>query len=268
MAEQTIRGYHLSRQQKRIWQFHQSGTAFVVQAALLLTGRLDRERLQRSIARVVDRHEILRTAFRQPSGLKLPIQVVADETESIWREIHVSVGEAGLPEVVETLLRRDREPLFDADRSPLRFTLGVVDESRHVLLVTASALVADVESLYLAAEDAMRIYSGAGRDSGDEEPLQYAAFGAWQAEMLDNEEATLGRKYWRSQDVAPLCAIEHPLMRRRPDEGDLRVERVARAIDPDLASAIDDLARQMAKTDQQVYLSCWGALLARLTGRT
>ena len=268
MAEQTIRGYHLSRQQKRIWQFPQYGTAFAVQAAFLLTGRLDRDRLRQSVARVVGRHEILRTMFRQPSGLKLPIQVVGDEAEPVWRETQVSVGEAALPDVVETLLRRDREPLSVADGSPLRCTLARVDGSQHVLLMTASPLVADLESLYLAANDAMRIYASGGRDTGGDEPLQYAAFAAWQAEILEDEEATLGRKYWLSQDVAALTGIQHPLVRPPADAGDVRVERVEREIDPSLVSAIDDLARRTAKTDQQVFLSCWCALLGRLTGST
>jgi amino acid adenylation domain-containing protein len=268
MAEQTIRGYHLSRQQKRLWQFPQYGTAFAVQAALLLTGRLDRERLRQSVARVVGRHEILRTTFRQPSGLKLPIQVVGDETEPIWREAEVSVGEDALPDVVETLLRRDREPLSVADGSPLRCTLARVDGSQHVLLITASPLVADLESLYLAVKDAVRIYASGGRDTGGDEPLQYAAFAAWQAEILDDDEAPLGRKYWLSQDVAALAGIQHPLVRHPADAGDVRVERVEREIDPGLVSAIDDLARRTAKTDQQVYLSCWCALLGRLTGST
>ncbi len=266
MAEQTIRGYHLSRQQKRIWQFLQNETAFAVQAALLLTGRLDRDRLRQSFARLVNCYEILRTTFRQPSGLTLPIQVVGDETEPIWREIDISVGEAALPDVVETLLRRERESLPVSEHSPVRCTLGALDGSRHVFLVTASPLVADLESLYLVTEHAMRIYAGAGHDTSDEEPLQYSAFAAWQAEILESEEATLGRKYWRSQDVAALAGIEHPLARHRPDPRDVRLERVERAIDPGLASAIDDLAHRIGRTDHQLYLSCWCALLGRVTG--
>ena len=173
MAEQTIRGYPLSRQQKRLWQFLQYETAFAVQAALLLTGRLDRERLRQSFARMVDRHEILRTTFRQPSGLTLPIQVVGDEAEPIWKEIDVPLGEAPLLDVVETLLQRDRQPLRVADHSLLGCTLGVVDGSRHLLLITASPLVADLESLYLAAEDAMRDFMVSVGGAGDlpEHPL-------------------------------------------------------------------------------------------------
>jgi amino acid adenylation domain-containing protein len=266
MAEQTtIRGYHLSRQQKRVWQFSQYGSAFAVQAALLLTGRLDSERLRQSFARVMRRHEILRTTFRQPSGLKLPIQVVTDDAEAIWQDDQVSAAEVSLPEFVETLLQRDREPLGVEDRTPLRCTLGAVDATRHVLVITASPLIADLESLYLVVADAMRIYASGGRDTGDEEPLQYTAFSAWQSEILEDEEATLGRKFWLSQDAAALCGIQHPL--GRPSAaGDVRVARVEQEIDPSLVSAIDDLARRTDKTDHQTYLACWCALLGRLTG--
>jgi amino acid adenylation domain-containing protein len=267
MAEQTIRGYHLSRQQKRIWPLLQHGTPFAVQTAVLLTGRLDRERLRQSIARMVGRHEVLRSTFQQPSGLKLPIQVVGEETEPVWREVEVAVEDAALPDVVESLLRREREePLRLTDRGSLHFTLGAIDESHHVLAITASPLVADLESLYLVAQGAMRIYAAGGRDAGDDEPLQYAAFAAWQAEILDGDEATLGRKYWRSQDVATLLGVEHPLVRHLADPGDMRVERVERAIDPAVVSAIDDLARRTTRTDEQLYLACWCALLGRLTG--
>ena len=76
MTQQTTRGYRSSNQQKRSWSLLQNGIEGWAQFALLLEGGLDRERLQRAFARVVARHEILRSTFQQPSGLKVPVQIV------------------------------------------------------------------------------------------------------------------------------------------------------------------------------------------------
>ncbi len=62
-------GFRLSPQQARLWSLlDHAPTAPVAGCVLLLEGQLDRERLQRALATLAERHEILRTSYRRLPG--------------------------------------------------------------------------------------------------------------------------------------------------------------------------------------------------------
>jgi amino acid adenylation domain-containing protein len=235
---------------------------------MLLEGPLDRERLHRAFARVVARHEILHSTFQQPSGLKVPVQIVGDEKELHWREIDIRTGQGPLRDVLRALLEDDRnESLPVEDSNPLRFTLARAADTTHALVVTASSLVSDLESLHRVVDEAAQIYAGGGdRLEEGEEPLSYASFAAWQAEVFEDEEATLGRKYWRSQDLTSVLGVEHPLISTSGDSSAFHTDYVELSIPPDVVEGLDDLAERCGKTESLLHLACWRGLLGRVTG--
>jgi amino acid adenylation domain-containing protein len=266
MTQQTTRGYRTSTQQTRLWSLIQNGNDCRVQCALLLEGPLDSGRLRRAIESVVARHEILLSAFQQPSGLNAPIQIVGDETRLRWREAEIQTDTKTLSEALGSLFEADsKEPLRVDESSPLRFTLAKTADTTHILLVTASPLIADVESLHHVVAEAAAIYASDSRLELPEEPLQYAGFAAWQAEMLEDEEATLGRKYWRSQDIEAVRSVAHPLVRRSTESRVFRADSIEVPLAPDLVAAIDDVARRTGRAESVQYLACWRGLLGRLT---
>ena len=110
------------------------------------------------------RHEILVSTFQQPSGLKAPIQIVGDEKRLAWREIEIQTGPKALSDVLGSLLDADSEESLPVDeRSPLRITLAKTADTSHLLVVTASALIADTESLHHVVSEAARMYASSGR---------------------------------------------------------------------------------------------------------
>jgi amino acid adenylation domain-containing protein len=267
MTQQTSRSYRSSNQQKRHWSLLQNGIDCRAQYAVWLEGSLDRERLHRAITRVVSRHEILRSTFQQPSGLKVPVQIVGDENRLVWREIDVDSGHGPLRDVLTALFEEHRrEPLPLDGISPLRFTLGRAADTAHVLFVTASSLVSDLESLHQVVDETMRSYSSDARLEESAEPLQYASFAAWQAEVCEDEEATLGRKYWRSQDLNSVLRVEHPLARISGDSSTFEIDRVELSLPVDVIAGLDDFSRRSGKSESLLHFACWRGLLGRITG--
>jgi hypothetical protein len=60
--------YPLSFAQERLWfldQYEPDSAEYSVPQAFRLSGALDPERLRRALGRLVERHEVLRTVFRQ-----------------------------------------------------------------------------------------------------------------------------------------------------------------------------------------------------------
>ena len=81
MSQETVQGYRLSPQQKRLWYLqHTHGGAFWSRCAVKIAGRIDLERLESAIYRVVKEHEILRTTFTVLPGMTVPVQVIHPES--------------------------------------------------------------------------------------------------------------------------------------------------------------------------------------------
>src|SRR3569832_755746 len=90
MEQQLVEGFRLSPQQERLWRLQKGSSAFRAGCSVLIEGRLDSSALREALWRVVNRHEILRTAFRLLPGMDAPLQVIVDEAVCAADEIDLS----------------------------------------------------------------------------------------------------------------------------------------------------------------------------------
>src|SRR5262249_49634254 len=96
---------------------------------------------------------------------------------------------------IEEAFANQRSSVFDpAADSPLRILLLSLSPDRHLLSLSLPALCADVQSLRNLTREIVDNYAGSG---SAEPPMQYADFAEWQNELLEGEEAQVGRAYWR-----------------------------------------------------------------------
>src|SRR3712207_1004036 len=79
MQQGVIEGYRLSPQQAELWRLQQVEPAqpYRAQCAVLIEGELNKGALAQVVQRVVQRYEVLRTAFQFLPGMTLPLQVIA-----------------------------------------------------------------------------------------------------------------------------------------------------------------------------------------------
>src|SRR6267154_22638 len=83
--------YPLSYGQQRLWfidQLEPGGAAYNVPLAVRLRGDLKPEAVKKSLEKIAQRHEVLRTRFRTHEGR--PVQVIAEEVEIGWQRWDVS----------------------------------------------------------------------------------------------------------------------------------------------------------------------------------
>ena len=152
------------------------------QCAVLVEGKLDEVRLRAALEQVIQQHEILRTVFQQLPGMEQPLQVIRDRAELSWEEEDLS-GVA-----IE----------FELSTGPL-VAVRLVRESerRHHLLISVPALCGDSRSLRNLVEQVSQSYDELSDEA--EEVVQYADFSEWLNEVLEGEDGSLGRAYWRKQ---------------------------------------------------------------------
>src|ERR1044071_7678632 len=135
MSKNMVEGFRLSPQQRYLWSLQQaagSGT-YQVLSTVSIKGELRAEILQRALAGVVKRHEILRTTFQRPPGIKTPFQVISPEAQFDWQFHDLCDQEARLTKLERCLLAERSRP-FDLEHGPLlRASLFRLSREQHTL---------------------------------------------------------------------------------------------------------------------------------------
>src|ERR1051325_1925858 len=256
----TTRGVRLSPQQKRLWslQQHTVGLPDRAQCTVLIEGRLDTTQLKTAVENVVERHEVLSTTFPRPQGMNAPLQVIA-EGRVVWDEYDLSGFEPSRQESEIGLLLDANDSA--SGESPLHLALIKLAPERHVLLISLLALSADNVSLNNLVRELGNSY--AAKRANEDESVQYVVVSEWLNDLLESGEATEGVKFWRAQDYTSLASLRLPFERETDAPSDVRTFRLT--IEPELTSALEELAQTHDSSLETLLLACWKILLHRWT---
>jgi amino acid adenylation domain-containing protein len=264
MSDQTVAGFRLSIQQDRTWSQHTCEVwPYWAECELAVKGRLDEAKLREAIRLVVTRHEILRTVFHRHAGVKAPFQVILDSPEFGWRTADLSGIDAAKRADEYWKLSADRNAAFDIQKLPaLRVLLTKVASDEHIVVLSLTALTADLRTLEVLSREIIREYAGTG--NATEETMQYADVAEWQQELLASEESKAGRDYWQAYCKKIDCAALNTALAGFQTKGTGRFtpEVVWRQVGAAKLPA-DALASL-----PEFLLASWQAFLSRMTGRS
>nr|QEO74519.1 condensation domain-containing protein [uncultured bacterium] len=262
MQQEVIQGFRLSPQQKRLWLLEGNRATSLARCAVCLEGALDAARLQEAAHLVVAGHEILRTNFRRPAGVKLPVQIVSDDARLEWRALDASATSAARESVIEEATRP-----FDLERDPAaRFSLLSLSEREHVLFITLPALCADartLRNLTRAVARAYRALSDDATEANGDETVQYVQFSEWQRDLLESDDAP----FWRELNLAAAHSPSLPLESHDAPTAQPATRVVAVAPSARLASLVEAACAKLDVAPHVFLQTCWQTLLWRLTGQ-
>jgi amino acid adenylation domain-containing protein/non-ribosomal peptide synthase protein (TIGR01720 family) len=264
MPTETINGFRLSSQQKKLWLLQQENSVYVAQNALLIEGKLNKKALQAALQKVVNRHEILRTSFRKLAGLKLPVMVVEDSCIFSWTEIDLSNCDSKEVTIELTCQDEIRKP-FNLEQAPLlRAILLKRSTTKHILVITLPSLCADRETLKNLFLEISDFYSS----SSDKEVVQYAHFSEWQNQLLIETESETYKDYWKRQDFSALSQLQFPFQKKDSNREKFEPESCEVSIDPQLITNIQTWLQTKGFCLDEFLFSCWQILLWRLTQKS
>jgi amino acid adenylation domain-containing protein len=234
-----------------------------------LSGPLDVAALEKSIAEIRCRHEILRTRFAvvdgEPRQLIAPPSPLALQVEDL-SALSAGAREAEARRVAEAFCRKpfdlEHGPLFDA-----RLLRLGADE--HWLLLNMHHIVTDHWSSSIFSRELAALYDAFQRGLASPLPplpVQYADFAVWQRESLQGAVLERLLDYWRGA-LAGLPAVELPFDRPRPAVASASGGRVAFAIDAALTSALKALGLRKGATLFMTLLAAFQVLLHRYSGQ-
>jgi amino acid adenylation domain-containing protein/non-ribosomal peptide synthase protein (TIGR01720 family) len=257
----------LSSGQERIWFLEEYGegeeSAYHMPSAFRIKGRLDLPALNKALSLLVERHESLRTVFKNEKGR--PCQKIAPPLPVTLRV--EAVSEEELPAVLASEARRP----FSLDSGPpIRFRLFRLPQAEHVFMLTQHHIVSDGWSTEILLEELSGLYRSliSGVDPALPPPgLQYADYALRERARLRSGKLREEEDYWEKK-LADIEEFElfpdHP----RPAVKSCRGSRLRFRLGPKTASAIRELAREEGATPFMVLLAGLKILFCRIGDRT
>ncbi len=263
----------LSFTQQRLWfldQLEPDTTTYNIPVATRLKGSLNVAALEKSLQRVVERHEVLRTTFTQENGRPVQqIQAFVPTTLTLIDLSHLP-SEARLEEA-KKLIEVDANQPFDLQKGPLlRYKLFRLDETDHIFLFIQHHIITDRWSMGLMWQELTIFYNEivAGTPvSLAPLSIQYGDYAAWQQKWLESDSFQSQLDYWLKQLSGTLPVLELPLDNPRPAVATHHGGTQIHLLSADLVHAMRQLGQTQGATLFMVVLAAFEALLYRYTGQ-
>ena len=261
----------LSFAQQRLWfldQYQPNSAVYSVPTAVRLRGPLKRDVLLKVLTTIIDRHEALRTVFKEENGL--PAQHVLPDANLTYDVLEIStVGECSLEEQLREIVQSEIDETFDLEHGPLiRAKVIVVDENDHVLLINLHHIVSDAWSVDILLRELFLLYRAFqwGRPSPlPALPIQYGDFAVWQRQTITHRGMLDGLHYWKKLLVGATSRLELPVDYPRPlirtyDGGTVRF-----SLPPSLVDRLRQLTKRTNTTSFIALFAAFNVMLSRYT---
>ncbi|PMQ04698.1 Tyrocidine synthase 3 [Dyella sp. AD56] len=268
-------GMPLSYPQRRLWFLDRldpaAGAAYLIPAALRLRGVLDAAALRAALDCIVDRHEVLRTAFVERDGV--PYQEVAGSgirmplCEYDLRSLPPQQRE----ERLQAAIAAECATPFDLTVAPLvRCRLWRISDDEHVVLLVQHHIVSDGWSLGVLIGELAALYSAFRGGQGNplpSLPVQYGDYAAWQRREGEGSIASSRLDAWRERLSGAPDLLTLPCDYPRPSKRGFRGATVPLNFPSGTSSRLRAFALHWSVTPFNVLLAAWTVLLSRLSGQ-
>lgn len=254
----------LTPQQRQMWILDQlvgDVSPYVILGGLRIDGPLDVDLFTRACHAMSQRHESLRTVFRDFGDG--PRQVVLDSLEP-----RVTVSD-GVGDPVEAI--RDRQDdmaleRFDLTQGPLlRVDVLRFAADDHAVIFGMHHIISDMWSIGVLMREVMQVYHGLLRGSAPLTPLaiDYPDFALWQAAREGDDEAA-DIAYWTEKLAGADPETGLVGDRPRPAEKSYRGGSVPVKVPAAVAAAVTTLAKELGCTRFMVLSAAFAAFLVRV----
>jgi thioesterase domain-containing protein len=262
----------LSLGQERLWlmaSLDQTGSRYNIGVAYRLVGSFDRTALQRAVANIAERHEVLRGTFTAGTGQ--PVQRIGGDVPPVvaFSEMKDIPAAQRSARAAEVALEEAKRP-FDLAQGPLwRVTVLRATDDEHFLILVMHHIVSDAWSFYVFGQELAEFYEAAvtGRPPRlSALPIQYAEFGQRQRQSLTGQIYEQQLAYWRNhlEGEVPrlLLPTDHPLS-AATNRGAFQTLTIPAAVNV----ALGQLCRREAATPFMTLLAGFEVLVHQYSGQ-
>ncbi len=248
--------YPLSPAQRRIYIINEiegPNTVYNLPGTMLIEGKLDLNRFEKTFNALIKRHESLRTSFTTINGE--PVQIINESVEIKVK--HFKEKESKVNCLVEEFIQP-----FDITKAPLlRVGLIEIEKEKFVMLFDMHHMVSDGVSMQIIVREFIQLYQG---NELSELRIQYKDFSHWQNAQFETEELKRQEKYWISQfEGKEIPILNMPTDYPRPSRQNFAGESIELILDEDLSNQLFLLTTNTETTLFMVLLAAYNIFLSK-----
>ncbi|MFD2784203.1 amino acid adenylation domain-containing protein, partial [Hymenobacter rubripertinctus] len=265
--------YLLSSSQQRVWvlsQFEQGNAAHNM-PGIYLFEKFDLPALEQSFAALLERHEILRTVFRENEQAEIR-QYVLPAAEAGFRVAYQDLrGQSRPAEYLKSLVPDVARHPFDLAAGPLmRAAVYQIADAQWVLVFVMHHIISDGWSMEILTNELKQLFQANLKGEPARLvplPIQYKDYAVWQRGLLSQGAFEPHKAYWLGQLQGELPTLELPARQPRPAMKTYNGAMLVRQIGSVTTRQLRALVQQEESTLFMGLLAVVNALLHRYTGQ-
>ncbi|MDP1815336.1 MAG: LLM class flavin-dependent oxidoreductase, partial [Leadbetterella sp.] len=215
--------YPISDAQRRLWvlsQFEGVSVSYNIPSSIHLNQNINIEYFRRTLDSVIQRHEILRTVFKEDETGEVRQWVLKKEDLGFEIDYRDFRKEKDKEEKVKNYIAEDSVNAFDLANGPLlRASLIRVEENEYVFYYNMHHIICDGWSMEVMRKDVFSYYDAYESNTESElKPLRihYKDYSTWQLSQIQEESFKAHREHWLSSLKGELPLLNLPSKRQRP----------------------------------------------------
>ena len=266
--------YVLSSSQRRLWllsQFEGGNAAYNMPSVFELKGNVAISFLEKSFFTLIERHESLRTVFKEDETGD--VRQVILNLEDIKFQLHYEDlrNKENLLEITKAIIQKETTYSFDlSSDSLLRAKLVKTSQDTYIFICVMHHIISDGQSAEVMTNELFALYDGyvkGNQNSLTALQLQYKDYAAWQQGQLINDDIESHKSYWLQQFEGELPVLELPTYQARPAIKTYNGKSANAVYNQNLFNDFNDLCQSQGSTLFIGLLATVKVLLYRYTNQ-
>lgn len=261
--------YSLSPAQKRMYVLRQlegEGIAYNNTEVFIMEGNIDRDKVENTFSTIIDRHESLRTTFKEVDGKAY--QIIHDRFDfklSSWQYVQENdTGGFDEEKAVDNIISSFIKP-FNLEKLPLiRVGLIKIKEKKYVLILDTHHIITDGVSMSIIFREFAQFYSGRSLPLPG---LQYRDFSEWQNKFMETDSVKAQAQYWLERFNGEIPALNMHTDYQRPLSQSFEGDNIRLELGEELSSLLNNFAVENNVTPYIAMLAAYNILLSKYTGQ-
>ena len=266
--------YAISDAQRRLWvlaQFEGGSVAYNMPGSIRLNQNIHLEYFKRAIESTLERHEILRTIFKEDESGEIKQWILNKEDLRLKIDYKDFRKEKNKEEKVKEYIAADSHKPFDLEKGPLlRASLLQVEDQEYIFYYNLHHIISDGWSMEVLSKDVFAYYEAyrEKREPGLKElAIQYKDYSAWQLTQVEEESFKTHKAYWLKNLTGELPLLDLPSTKQRPRIKTNNGQTLGTYLNKDTSTKLKKYSQENGGSLFMSLLAAWNVLMYRYTSQ-
>lgn len=215
--------YPITPSQQRLWvlsQFEGGALAYNISTSIKLIGQFSKEKFEKTLQLLIDKYEILRTAFFLKDDGIIYQKVIPSESLKFTIEEKDFSQKQDAASLIFEYLQNKKNEAFNLEKAPLlKSHIIRLEEEQHIFFLSIHHIIADGWSVELLISEIVEVYNSLinNETPNVKKPrIQYKDYSVWSSDEVRQDQQKISEQYWMDQFKDSLPVLNLPSFKARP----------------------------------------------------